>query len=98
MRDFYSADCCFSRTLNRIDLRRDLPLTSGDMLVLDNRRVLYGQVAGHEQCVMESSYANWGGPDSALPQPLGGSADVMAQPTLDLPRHRDGAADADRIP
>lgn len=98
MRDFYSAYCCFSRTLNRIDLRVELSLASGDMLVMDNRRVLYGEMAGESPGVMESCYADWDGSDSGAP----GSPDEVrcATPrmTLDQPCHRDGAADADRIP
>jgi len=61
MRDFYSAYCCLSRTLNRVDLRLHLPLASGDLLLLDNRRVLWGRAAFRGEPVLESCYAEWDG-------------------------------------
>jgi len=63
MRDFYSAYCCLGRTINRIDLRLRMRLDSGDLLVLDNRRVLYGNAPFQGERVLESCYADWDGVD-----------------------------------
>jgi gamma-butyrobetaine dioxygenase len=61
MRDFYSAYCCLARTLNRLDPRLRMRLDSGDLLVLDNRRVLFGSSAFQGERVIESCYAEWDG-------------------------------------